>query len=68
MLIPNMILKNCHMYIFVVFCSHVTKSKQISNIFKLMSCWAPSANTMCSQPRSASKRSALVYIYIPFSF
>ena len=56
MLIPNMILKNCHMYIFVVFCLHVTKSKQISNIFK------PSANTTCSQPRNASKRSALVYI------
>ena len=35
MLIPNMILKNCHMYIFVVFCLHVTKSKEISNIFKL---------------------------------
>ena len=32
MLIPNMILKNCHFYIFVVFCSHVTKSKQISKI------------------------------------
>ena len=32
MLIPNMILKNCHMYIFVVFCLHVTKSKQISKI------------------------------------
>ena len=30
MLIPNMILKNCHMYILVVFCLHVTKSKQIS--------------------------------------
>ena len=63
MLIPNMILKNCHMYIFVVFCLHVTKSKQISNIFKLTS-RAPSANTMCSQPRSASKRSALVLIEI----
>ena len=35
MLIPNMIPKKCHMYIFVVFCLHVTKSKQISNIFKL---------------------------------
>ena len=32
MLIPNMILKNCHMYIFVFFCLHVTKSKQISKI------------------------------------
>ena len=32
MLIPNMILKNCHMYTFVVFCLHVTKSKQISKI------------------------------------
>ena len=32
MLIPNMIPKNCHMYIFVVFCLHVTKSKQISKI------------------------------------
>ena len=32
MLIPNMILKKCHMYIFVFFCLHVTKSKQISNI------------------------------------
>ena len=32
MLIPNMILKNCHVYIFVVFCLHVTKSKQISKI------------------------------------
>ena len=32
MLIPNMILKKCHMYIFVVFCLHVTKSKQISKI------------------------------------
>ena len=29
MLIPNMILKNCHMQIFVVFCLHVTKSKKI---------------------------------------
>ena len=35
MLIPNIILKKCHMYIFVVFCLHVTKSKQIWNIFKL---------------------------------
>ena len=32
MLIPNMILKNFHMHIFVVFCLHVTKSKQISKI------------------------------------
>ena len=32
MLILNMILKNCHMYISVVFCLHVTKSKQISKI------------------------------------
>ena len=38
MLIPNMILKKCHMYIFVVFCLHVAKNKQISNIFKLMRC------------------------------
>ena len=32
MLIQNMILKKCHMYIFVVSCLHVTKSKQISKI------------------------------------
>ena len=32
MLIPNMIIKKCHMYIFVVFCLHVTKSKQFSKI------------------------------------
>ena len=32
MLNPNMILKKCHMYIFVVFCLHVTKSKQITKI------------------------------------
>ena len=32
MLIPNMILKKCHKYIFVVICLHVTKSKQISKI------------------------------------
>ena len=32
MLIPNMILKKIHMYISVVFCLHVTKSKQISKI------------------------------------
>ena len=32
MLIPNMILKNCHIYIFVVFCLHVIKSKQISKM------------------------------------
>ena len=32
MLILNMILKKCHMYIFVVLCLHVTKSKQISKI------------------------------------
>ena len=32
MLIPNMILKNCHVYIFVVLCLHVTKSKQILKI------------------------------------
>ena len=32
MLIPNMILKNCHMYIFDVFCLHVAKCKQISKI------------------------------------
>ena len=36
MLIPNMILKKCHMYIFFVFCSHVTKSKQISKIIVAM--------------------------------
>ena len=27
MLIPNMILKKCHMYLYVVFCLYVTKSK-----------------------------------------
>ena len=32
MLNPNMILKKCHMFIFVVFCLHVTKSKQITKI------------------------------------
>ena len=32
MLIPNMILKKCNLYIFVVFCLHVTKSKRISKI------------------------------------
>ena len=32
MLNPDMILKKCHMYIFVVFCLHVTKSKQITKI------------------------------------
>ena len=32
MLIPNMILKKCHMYLYVVFCLYVTKSKQIPKI------------------------------------
>ena len=32
---PEYDTKKCHKYIFVVFCLHVTKSKQISNIFKL---------------------------------
>ena len=32
MLISNMILEKCHLYIFVVFCLYVTKSKQISKI------------------------------------
>ena len=42
MLIPNMILKNCHMYIFVVFCLHVTKSKQISKI--IVATWSQGLN------------------------
>ena len=32
MLIPNMILKKFHMYKSVVFCLHVTRSKQIPKI------------------------------------
>ena len=38
MLIPNMILKKCHMNIIVVFCLHVTKSKQNSKII-LATCY-----------------------------
>ena len=32
MLIPNMILRKCHRYLYVVFCLYVTKSKQIPKI------------------------------------
>ena len=40
MLIPNMILKKCHMYILVfVFCFNVTKSKQISKIIVATCCF-----------------------------
>ena len=38
MLIPNMILKNVIYINLLFFCLHVTKSKQILNIFNLMMC------------------------------
>ena len=68
MLIPNMILKKCHMYKFVVFCLHVTKSKQIPKIIVatcsqgLYRVIEYANSEYDNKPRSASKRSALVML------